>query len=417
MKYKHIILLFVISSSTMSCNKDNGNEIHGVIIKGTLSSSGLMKNNNLKTTNASNSLANARNIMVFNSSGGYELFNIEDSLFAARAMQGTAAALVFLGADNNFIGCLQAGGLNVLPLVSLKNGDNTVIDLNTLSLDGTNVIPSNNPIGNEIILNPEEIERYRQFGAFFKTLSQNIDADGDGKADLIDSKALYVSTIYDIYCGMWGLNNTEPQTIDTSLLYVNYTLNIWGEKSIIPVNPEVILSGPEGSPYIDIRKSHYDVAPDGFVLSFHRPSDAPAGSPFGSVFLPFDDGKYSLNLDNKTYSLSYSKVDAKYYFVLALPTVHTNDNNEIASISVEYKDMNGKTINPENFVYQTMIQLNNEGNQLDQIGTTGEKPGAKTNTELYNFVSNKKIKISQLTAIKVVYMDLLGNTYSINFKK
>jgi hypothetical protein len=250
MKYKHIILLFVISSLIMSCNKDNGNEIQGIIIKGTLSASGLMKNNKFETTNASSSLADVRNIMVFNSSGGYELFNIEDSSFVARAMQGTASALVFLGADNNFIGCLQAGGLNVLPLVSLKNGDNTVIDLNTLYLDGTNVIPSNNPIGNEIILNPEEIERYRQFGAFFKTLSQNIDADGDGKADLLDNKVLYVSTIYDINCGMWGLNNTEPQTIDTSLLYVNYTLNIWGEKSIIPVNPEVILSGPEASPYI-----------------------------------------------------------------------------------------------------------------------------------------------------------------------
>jgi len=417
MKYRYIILLFVISSLIISCNKDNSTEVKGIIIKGTLSASGLKKSTNLKTANTSYTLADTKKIMVFNSSGGYELFNIEDSSFVARAMQGTAAALVFLGADNNYIGCLQAGGLNVLPLVSLKDGDNTVIDLNNLSLDGTNVIPSNNPIGNEIILNPEEIERYQQFGAFFKNLSQNIDADGDGKADLIDNKALYVSTIYDIYCGMWGLNNTDPQIIDTSLLFVNYTLRIWGEKSIIPVNPEVSLSGPEGSPYNDIEKSYYTVAPDGFIIFFHRPTAAPSGYPFGSAFLPFGDGKYNLNLDNKTYSLLYSKVDAKYYFVLALPTVHTNDNNEITSISIEYKDMRGETINPENFVYQTMVQLNNGGSQLEEIGGLWENPEAKTNTELYNFVSSNKINESELTVINVCYLDLVGNSYNINFRK
>lgn len=409
MKCRYIILLFVCFSILISCNKDKG-ESNGIIIKGTLSSS----TPNLKSTNT---LANAKKIMVFNSSGGYELFNIEDSSFAARAMQGSAVGLVFLDANNNFIGCLQAGGLNVMPLVSLKDGDKTVIDLQTLTLDGTNVIPSNNPIGKDILLNPQEIERYRQFGAFFKTLSQNIDADGDGKADLIDKKALYVSTMYDIYCGMWGLNNTAPQLIDTSLLLVNYSLRIWGEKAIIPVNTEVTLSGPEGSPYNNIQRFHYSPAPDGFITFFHRPIPAPNGYPFGSMFLPFDNGKYTLNLDNKTYSLFYSKVDAKYYFVLAIPTVHTNSNNEITSISIEYKDMNGATINPENFVYQTSINLKNGGFSLEQIGALWESPGAKTNTELYNFVSHHKIKETELTAVDVSYLDLVGNSYSISFRR
>jgi hypothetical protein len=370
----------------------------------------------LKATNTAYTLADAKKILVFNSSGGYQLFNIVDSSFAARALQGTACALVFLGGDNLFIGCLQSGGLNMLPLVSLKDGDKTVIDLSKLTLEGSNVIPSNNPIGDEINLNPAEIERYRQFGAFFESLSKNIDTDGDGIPDLIDRKGLYVSTIYDVNCGMWGLNNTAPEIIDTSHLTVNYTLRIWGEKSIIPQNTEVTLSGPEGSPYNDIEKSYYTPAPDGFITFFRRPA-ATYGNPYASSFLPFGNGKYDLHLDNKTYSLLYSKVDAKYFLIQALPTVHTNDNNEITSISVEYKDMQGETINPENFVYQTMVQLNNGVKQLEQIGTLWENPEAKTNTELYNYIPKSKINESELTGINVCYLDLVGNSYNIVFRK
>jgi hypothetical protein len=267
MKYRNLIPLFVLFLAFAGCNKDNSTNTNGIIIKGTISAGSSTKSTNLKSTNTAYTLADAKKILVFNSSGGYQLFNIEDGSFTARAMQGTACALVFLTEDNSFIGCLQSGGLNILPLVSLKDGDKTVIDLSNLTLEGSNVLPSNNPIGNEINLNPAEIERYRQFGAFFESLSMNIDTDGDGIPDLIDRKGLYVSTIYDVNCGMWGLNNTAPEIIDTSHLTINYTLRIWGEKSIIPQNTEVTLSGPEGSPYNDIEKSYYTPAPDGFIIS------------------------------------------------------------------------------------------------------------------------------------------------------
>jgi len=114
--------------------------------------------------------------------------------------------------------------------------------------------------------------------------------------------------------------------------------------------------------------------------------------------------------------LLYSKLDAKYFFVLALPTVHTNDNNEITSVSVEYMDFSGRTVNPGNFIYQTMIQLNNGGSQLEQIGVLWENPETKTNDELYNFVPARKINLSELTGVNVCYLDLLGNSYIINFR-
>jgi hypothetical protein len=285
-------------------------------------------------------------------------------------------------------------------------------------MSGTNVIPANNPIGSIIGLNQDEIERYRQLGSFFESLSQNIDADNDGKPDLIDKKALYISTIFDIYCGNWGLNEIPPQLIDTSRIFVNYTMRISGDKSIIPENSVITLAGPEGSPYTDVFQSYFTVAPDCFISFLRRETQAPPGFPFGSAFLPFENGVYTLTLDEKSYSLHYSNINAEYFFVMAVPTVHTNDKNEIVSVTVEYKDMNGASVSPENFVYQTMIQLNGiNHNQLCQIGVLWENPEAKSNTELYTFVPDKTILASELESLTVCYLDLVGNAYNIGFNK
>lgn len=112
----------------------------------------------------------------------------------------------------------------------------------------------------------------------------------------------------------------------------------------------------------------------------------------------------------------YSKVDAKYFFLLAVPTVHTNANNEITSVSIEYKSPAGEIVNPENFVYQTMIQLGSVNfYQICQVGALWENPEAKTNNELYNFVPPNPVQISELRTIVVSYLDLVGNSYSITF--
>lgn len=300
MKIINFIVIVVIAMHLISCNKEDSTNSHKVLIKGKISGSSV-KRTAMKAAVSNLTLADAQKILLFNSSGGYELFDISYSTFAARAMQGTATALAFLDANNSFIGCLHVGGLNVLPLVSLKDGDNTVIDLSTLTLDGTNVIPSNNPIGNEINLTSEELERYKQFSSFYESLSQNIDADLNGRPGILEQKALYVSTMFDIYCGKWGLNDTPADLIDTSKFFVNYAMRIYGGKFLKPSNSAISLIGPESSPYSGISQDHYAPTPDGFIAFFRRDAPAPQGYPFGSIFLPFDNGKYSLILDNQSY--------------------------------------------------------------------------------------------------------------------
>ncbi|HJZ41574.1 MAG TPA: hypothetical protein VJ203_14500, partial [Bacteroidales bacterium] len=117
---RNLVLTFAIAATMISCSKDKESANSAkIVIKGTIPQSG-----NLKST-ASLSigplLSDAKKVLVFNSNS-YEVFTIGDSTFAAKAASGTACALSFLDENNGFIGCLQAGGLNVLPLVSLKDG-------------------------------------------------------------------------------------------------------------------------------------------------------------------------------------------------------------------------------------------------------------------------------------------------------
>jgi hypothetical protein len=412
---RNLIVWTAILFAVVSCSKDDDSTSNTsrIVIKGTISGSN-RKSTQFESDNPL-SLTDAKNVLVFNSSG-YKLFSIEDTSFTAQALSGTATALAFLDGGNRYIGCLCSGGLNVLPLVSLKDGDNTVIDLSTLTLVGTRVIPANNPIGNEIKLNEEEIARYKEMGSYYESLSKNIDADNDGVPDILDKKEFNISTIFEIYCGSWGLNDTPPEVNDTANFFINYTMRIAGGKTLIPANQNIMLTGPETSPYDDITQSHFATGPDCFIAFFRRETPAPPGYPFGSSFLPFAKGIYTVTLDTKSYTLNYSNINAKYFFILAEPTIHTNDANEIVSVSIEYRDMNQALVNAENFVYQTQITLDgNQHNRLCQIGALWENPEAKTNTEIYNFTLPNPVPLSELCFLSVMYVDLIGNSYTMGF--
>jgi len=195
---KNVIMLVIISLLVFSCKKDNhdpentdnqgGNQ--GIVIKGKIALTAALNNNGLKSGNTL-SLSDAKKVLVF-SGQGYTLADIVNGSFSASADMGTATALVFLDVNNKYIGNLFAGGLNVLPLDSLKNGKNTTIDLTTLTLSGTSVIPAHNPLGNEIIITQAEINCLKEVGGYYESLSKNIDANNDGVPDILSNKQKWV---------------------------------------------------------------------------------------------------------------------------------------------------------------------------------------------------------------------------------
>jgi hypothetical protein len=399
----------------LSCKKSDNLELNAprIVIKGTLSGSNMKSGASYKANALS--LSDATKVLVFNGTS-YKVFDIVNKSFTAYAVSGTATAIAFLDANNQYIGCLTAGGLNVLPLVSLKDGDNTVIDLSTLTLNVTSVIPANNPLGSSILLNNEEIAWYKELGGYYESLSKNIDSDNDGVPDILSKRDIGLSTIFIISCGPWTLNNAAMQVVDTNHIFINYVLRIGTGKALKPVDTKAILSGPSGSPHNDITQLSFAFGPDCFIASFGRKAAESPGNPFGSVLLPFEKGTYTVTLENKNYTLNYANISAKHFFILAKPTIHTNSNNEIVSVSIDYRDAENNPVTAENYVYETQVTLEGSQNRLVQMGALWENPEAKTNTDLYNFKLPTPVPMSQLSMLSVMYLDIIGNSYNINYQ-
>jgi len=408
---RNLILLVTILFVIVSCNKEDDSQSNNsrVTIKGSISDNNL-KSTKLKSTNQF-SLSDAKKVLVFNSKG-YELFNIQDGSFTAKASSGTATALAFLDKENKYIGCLCSGGLNVLPLVSLKDGDSTIIDLSTLTLDGTSIIPANNPIGNEINLNEEEITRYKELGVYFESLSKNIDADNDGIPDILNGKQLTISSLFSTQGGKWGINNTKASVTDPSQFFMNYMILLNGGKALTFSNGNISFSGPEGDSYNDISLHGFRLTPDGpqgFLASFKREIYPPTpGAPDWNVLRPFKMGTYTLTLDgNRLYSLNYSNINCKYYMVLVVPTLHTNSEGKLVSISLEYKlPDNITTVDPVNILTEVMVQLSNPEMFYNS-------PWLSIKTGFTNINLSTPLDISSLHHIDIGYFDLLGNQYDI----
>jgi hypothetical protein len=409
---RNLILVVSILFVIVSCRKEDDSQSNNgkIVIKGIISGTKTTKSTGLKSTNEL-SLSNAKKVLVFNSNE-YHLFDIKDSSFLAKASSGTATALAFLDAENRYIGCLCSGGLNVLPLVSLKDGDKTVIDLSTLTLDGTSVIPANNPIGDAINLDEGEIARYKELGAYYESLSKNIDANNDGIPDILDQKQLIIRSLFTTQGGHWGHNDTKPSVTDTSQFFMNYMIHIDGGNGLTFSNGDISFSGPEEDPYNDITLHGFRMTPDGpqgFLSTFKREINPPdPGTPFWNVLKPFKKGTYSLTLDgNRHYSLNFSNINCKYYMVLVIPTLHTNNEGKLVSISLEYKlPDNVTTIDPVNILTDLMVHLGNP----DEFY---HSPWLSVKTGFTEIKLSTPLDISSLHHIDIFYDDLVGNEYDI----
>lgn len=415
---KNVIVLVIISLLVFSCKKNNndqgnpdnpnGNQNQGIVIKGKIAVTAAVSSNNLKS-GSTLTLADAKKVLIY-SGASYTLVDIVNGSFTGGAESGSATALVFLDANNKYIGNLFAGGLYVLPLDSLKNGKNTTIDLTTLTLSGTSVIPAHNPLGDEIVITAAEINCLKAVSGYYESLSKNIDANNDGVPDIIANKQINIYTMFAICVGKWGINSTLPTIRNIDNCYINYTLHFRGGNGLDVSGRSFALSGPEGVAYSDIEL-HDFIINDTFLATFKRVTPAPVDAPWGSTFLPFKAGTYTLTLNgSQTYTLTYSNIGAKSNLLLVIPTIHTNSDGKMTSVSFDYKLPNGSTVNPSTILTDVSMQLF-DSNRAYVFDGSRDRLTSKTGYGTYTFKT--PVDISTLWQMDIFYNDILGNQYDI----
>ncbi len=399
---KNLVLALLILGLLTSCGKFNSSS--SVTIKGEISG----------TLKKGTSMSDASKIYVIKVHVGTLLLSfvdIIDGSFTINSEEGIVTSLVFLDEDDQYIGTLSPQGLNLLPLCNLSDWINTVIDLKTLTLEGTSVIPSHDPLGNEIIITEDEINRLKEIDGFFESLAKNIDADNDGILDVLNDKQLYIANRFDISnAGHWGENNESPNPYDDALNSLTYMLHIQG-CSGFSYPDSIVISGPPDQPSQEYGLICFDSDEDGGFMSVISKKGE-------DCFVPFESGTYTINIDDNPYTMDYSRIDAERSLVFVIPTLHTNDEGELVSISLEYKLADGTNIDPVNILTDVGLQFSDiSHNQFYDTPrlVNSEIANCDYVIGLYSYKLDTPLDISTLDGISVGYSDLLGNTYAINW--
>lgn len=398
---KNLIFLFSILILLVSCNKDNNTGNGMIPIKGTVSGTAKSK------SGMASSMTDAKKVIVF-SKYYYSITDIVDGRFSVNGQMGSGVALIFLDGANQYIGTLSTRGLNMLPLGNLPDGENTVIDLSSVTLEGKSVIPSHDPFGKEITISETELNSLRTLDEYYESMAKNIDADNDGVPDVLANKELVLNTIFGLPAGNYGLNSKNPVL---NLGDIKYTLEFAGGSALTFSDGNIALSGPAGDPYSDISLWGYRINPGaerGFLASFGRNNNAGE-----SMHPPFMKGTYTLTLNgNQNYTLDYSNIDALNSLVIVAPRLNTNSEGKLISITLDYTLPNGDPVEPASILTNVMLQLV-DTNQKIIYESGNDRLTYKTGFSIAKIVT--PADISKLMVVGISYDDLLGNTYIISW--
>jgi len=415
---KKIILCLFITIFTTSC--DGFSLFQKMItIKGKISTTTKVKGNYVKSSGTL-TLADARKVLIYYGNK-YALANINNGSFSVQAPAGSATCLVFLDANNQFIGNLFAGGLNVLPLVGL--GSTTNIDLSTLTLDGTRVIPTNDPIGSAIQISEQEISFMKAVGAYYQTLSKNLDMDNDNSPDIVDGDQIRINSMVNFLAGTYGTDSKTNNMLSPENFVVDYGLRIAGAIKMYDIDYTVSLINQETNVALYMSWDPVKADPssknkiDEFILVFQKNNQQMGNNQPNT--LPFEDGVYKFQLNkDRQYTFNFSNINMQNYMMIIKPTIHADNDGYITKISYEFVFPDGKEANPHNLIQGYIrSQINDKNyNQLYEGHHLYGTFSADDNYDYYNEKIPTKIKLTDVNSCNFAYIDILGNEYGFSWK-
>ena len=98
----------------------------------------------------------------------------------------------------------------------------------------------------------------------------------------------------------------------------------------------------------------------------------------------------------------------QYNLVIIAPTLHTNSDGKLTSLSFEYKLPDGTAVNPASILTQVMVQFADIS--YHQLYNS---PNMAATTDISAIKFDSPFDIAALNQIDIWYDDLLGNKYDI----
>lgn len=418
---KTIIYTLLFSLLFVSCEKDYI-YIKKIRLKGQISAASSAPDAAMKSPASGFTLADAAKVLIF-FGNEYDLVDIHgNGTFSGRAPIGSASCIVFLTADYEFIGNLYVGGCNLLPLVGMDK-ETVEIDFTTLTLSGTRVIPAHDPIGTTIVLSDKELAFLNQIDSYYEALAKNIDMDNNGKPDVMENKRIQLYSMHSFEGGVWATDTSNADITPKSEITLQNGIHMVGPNELLTntensVAENSTLSGPADNPHTDIYNAGNSyINNKEFKVNFARNSNHQA-----YMSSPFNDGLYTFNIDNKNFTFNYVNVDMLDYLIMAIPTLKVNAANQLTSLSVNYQLSDGSTVSPRNLMSSgvdvNVTSIPPTGGEYQMIEVRSSANAKYDDTyDYFSITFEEPIDMRYIANVSLRYFDMLGNEYSVNWKK
>lgn len=238
-------------------------------------------------------------VIAFYRYGKYVVSTISNLNFSIDIEKGSPVGLIFVGANNNYLGYLTLGnGIDSLPLTKLASGVAT-IDFQTLSSSDSIVNSSYNPLGSELPLTSVEQSAIAQNDDFFASIVKNPDVDSNGTLDFLEGKFFSSQVLYYINGGNFGSNLTP--TISTPANITGYKLILDATDTNRPNT--VNFAGPTGSGLSNSISELANVYTD-WTTYFSPYVSNPAIPPTGQYTISYKTGTLIFTIPDQSSAIS-----------------------------------------------------------------------------------------------------------------
>lgn len=414
---KKPIFLLLLVLSFVGCDVFRTIFGNAVTIKGTIPPTSMNKTLSAGTEDTL-SINEAEYVMVFYGNH-YEIADIVDGAFSIGAAPGRVLIVAFLDSGYHYIGNLFCGGLQMLPLVGLSDGESTVIDLQDLTQDGYCIIPAHNPLGNEILLGETEIAFLKKMGAYYVSVAKNIDTDNNDIPDILSQDQIILSSGFEMQGGVFGTDIRTAAPFDSAGKNIGYFLRSEGGKNVSPEQADIRLSGPAGDPYDSIVTWQQDYLGGGdFIASFYHftENNTHLFSEISSP-TPFRFGTYTMTIGSRPgRTLEYANAGVEAFLLNAIPTISCNAEGRLSSIDVQYRLPDGSPVDPDLLITDISFEFENtepgDNARMFNIGEIYDLKDAREGMDFRSVDVSPARDITGLFRINVRYTDLLGNGYN-----